>query len=178
MAGQPEKAFAEGGRMEGAIREEFPGVKMGKMSADGKAFKGTNPNILEITFTGPVSHGPLFSATLSKLVKRQLGENIDNTELYTPRSTWRTTRAAPSRPTSTTSTGSYAGAPTSQRRRRRSRSSRSSTLLRTPRRWQGVAGLVLGLPAWEGRGSSELPPVMSTRMHPYQRQYPIPCSSS
>ena len=68
--------------MEGAIREAFPGVQMGKMTADGMAFKNTNPNVLEITFTGPVSHGPLFSEMLSKLVKRQLGENNDDKDLY------------------------------------------------------------------------------------------------
>ena len=111
MAGQPEKAYAEGGLMEGAIREEFPGVQIGKMTVDGKAFKNTNPNILEITFTGPVSHGPLFSEMLSKLVKRQLGENNDNKDPCTPGSSWRTTRAAPSWPTSTTRAGSFAGAP-------------------------------------------------------------------
>jgi hypothetical protein len=39
--------------------------------------------------------------------------------------------------------------------------------------WQQLASVIA-----PGASSSELPPVMSTRMHPYQRQYPIPCSSS
>ena len=82
MAGQPEKAYVEGEPMEGAIREMFPGVQMGKMMVEGKAFKNTNPNILEITYIGPVSHGPRFFERLSELVKRQLGESNDNKDRY------------------------------------------------------------------------------------------------
>ena len=76
-------AFAEGGRMVGALREEFSGVQMDKISADQRGTKGTSPNIVEVTFLGPVGHGPLFTAIISELVKWQLGRTRTCTPIST-----------------------------------------------------------------------------------------------
>ena len=66
----------------GALCELFPGVQMGKMTVEGKAFQKTNPNILEVSFTGLVSHGVLFFKLLEELVERQLVEDKDGKDRY------------------------------------------------------------------------------------------------
>ena len=82
IAGQPEKEFADGGRMVGPMRDEVHLMQLDNFVVDGKAYKNTSPGILEITASGPAIHASVFANILTLLVERQLQYDTEGKGLY------------------------------------------------------------------------------------------------